>query len=67
MWRLARATGQTPWEALHDPHRAFNLTVMRAHDKARSMRLGLLLQGVTGDDFGVGRIITTLRLLYEDG
>jgi hypothetical protein len=30
LWTLAKASGRTPWEAVHDPHLAYNLTVMRA-------------------------------------
>lgn len=30
LWTLAKAAGRTPWEVVHDPHLAYNLTVMRA-------------------------------------
>ena len=30
IWTLAKAAGRTPWEVVHDPHLAYNLTVMRA-------------------------------------
>jgi len=30
LWTLAKASGRTPWEVVHDEHLAYNLTVMRA-------------------------------------
>jgi hypothetical protein len=60
LWRLARASGRTPWETMHDPRLAYNVTVMRAHDEYRrwikAMRtqppgdaLGALLVGIHED------------------
>jgi len=40
---------------------------MRAHDRVREMRHGLIMQQlVAGDSFGVKQIIASLRLLYEE-
>lgn len=58
--RLARAQGRTAWETLHDPHLRFNLTVMRAHDKAKHMRFALSLQQAE-DKLGAA-----IQMLYED-
>jgi hypothetical protein len=33
--------GQTPWQVLHDPRRAFNLTVMRARDEFERIQIAL--------------------------
>ena len=52
--------GQTPWEALHDPHADFNFTAFRAYRKQRQMRLALAVQG-SKDPLGV-----LLQLIYED-
>ena len=41
LWRLAKASGTTPWQALRDPHLAFNLEVMRANDIARRTQMKL--------------------------
>lgn len=30
LWVCAKAWGRTPWEVLHDPHLAYNMTVARA-------------------------------------
>jgi hypothetical protein len=66
LWRYARATGQTPAHAIEDPDFPFNMTVMRAHDAARSLKLGELYRKLPKDGFGISHVIETLRLLYED-
>jgi hypothetical protein len=63
---MARASGRTPWEALHDPHLAFNATAMRAHDRARRMKRDLALDSVPPGDFGVEHIRLLLRLMMEE-
>ena len=30
LWTCAKAWGRTPWEVVHDPHLAYNLTVFNA-------------------------------------
>jgi hypothetical protein len=66
--RLATKYGQTPWQALHDPHCAFNVSVLRAADQARGMLYGLSMQAIHGDDVGLGRAnATVLSLIYRDG
>mgnify|MGYP001283770681 CR=1 FL=1 len=65
--RLAAKYGQTPWQALHDPHLAFNVSVLRAADQARGMVYGLTMQGAApGDDMGIGRVLALLTLIYKD-
>jgi hypothetical protein len=67
LYRLARDTGRTPWEAAHDPHLAFNATAQRAHDTMRRRIRDLAFQRVEhGDDLGIARILTTLQLLLEE-
>jgi hypothetical protein len=39
LWTLAKAAGRTPWEALHDPHLAYNATVMRAAQEYKRILL----------------------------
>lgn len=66
MWRLARATGTTPWAALHDPHVAFNVTALRAYDKAQEMRMLAMLESLkSGDEFGIARVLGMLQLVLE--
>lgn len=65
--RLARACGQTPWQVFHDPHRAFNATVMRASDRYRRARLDMALSMMeSGDKFGIGRMLVLLRSIVEE-
>jgi hypothetical protein len=67
LYRLARASGRTPWEVLHDKHVAFNVTCQRAHDRVQQMRFGLTMDAVkAGDDLGVGRVIAALQLIHGD-
>ena len=47
LWTLAKAAARTPWEALHDPHLAYNLTVMRA-----AIELKRVCIERSGDAFG---------------
>jgi hypothetical protein len=58
--------GQTPAQALADPDLPFNLTIARAAEAARQMKLRLLYQRITKDEFGISHILNTLKLLYED-
>jgi len=62
LWRLAMASGRTPREALLDPDLAFNLTVMRAHDEYRRLRLAFSIHAPGADPLGA-----LLQRLYEDG
>jgi hypothetical protein len=39
LWTLAKASGRTPWEVLHDPHLGYNLTVMRAAQELKRIIL----------------------------
>jgi len=56
----------TPAVALEDPDLPYNLTVMRAHDAARSMKAGLLLQQLQKDEFGMSQVVNLLKTMYED-
>lgn len=57
--------GCTPWEAFHDPHLGFNLTVMRTADAERQKQYLLLMeQAKSGDEFGLNRMYATLMLSY---
>jgi len=61
------ASGRTPWEVLHDPHLGFNVSVMRAALRARDVIFGMAMQGAPAqDEFGVGRVLLSLALLYKD-
>ena len=67
LWRLSKASGQTPWQAFRNPSRAFDITVMRAHDKAREIRFNLAMQAAGSEDpTGMSRVLTAVRLLYEE-
>ena len=67
LWSLAKCSGRTPWEALHDPHLRFNLNVMRSSKKARGMGFRLAMQQLSsGDEFGIARVIETLRRVLEE-
>jgi len=64
MWRASRGTGRGPREALRSlPTLAFDLTVMRSHDRARSIRWGTRV-GSQRDPFGA--VLEALRLIYEE-
>ena len=73
LWRLAQVPPQSR------PHQlmqldlserealAYDLTVMRAHDKAREVRWNLTMQAAATDDpTGMVRTISGIRLVYED-
>lgn len=65
--RLARSEGRSAWEALHDPYLVFNLEVMRAHDEARKLKAGLLLQAAAaGDETGMRRALGMMHLLLME-
>lgn len=67
LWRYSKAMGQTPRQALRDPDRAFNFTVMRAANKARVTQFALAMtRAKQGDDMGISRVLTALALMYED-
>lgn len=57
----------TPWEVLTDPHRAFNLTAMRAADYVRRQRREQTLARIIDDDLGIARVIVLLSLIHEEG
>jgi len=64
LWRLAKASGRTPWEALHDPNLPFNVTVMRGAEMAGDMVYGLTTEAAaSGDELGMRRAIATLNLI----
>lgn len=60
--------GQTPRQALRDPDRAFNLTVMRAADAARRFKRDLAASGLSedSDPFGIARIGIEIQSMNED-
>jgi hypothetical protein len=63
--RLARATGRTAWATLHDPHLAFEVSVMRAHDHFRQVKRDLRMQrvrGATNDP----HLLELARILIEE-
>ena len=65
LWRLAKATGTRPCVLMgrtlsSRDALAFDLTVMRAHDVHRRMRLGLAVQQ-SSDGLGAA-----LQRIYED-
>lgn len=67
LWRYAKATGRTPAEAARDPDLAFNISVMRAHEALRQFKWSLLHNQIGAkDEFGIGHIVNTLKLIYED-
>lgn len=61
---MASAYRQTPWEALHDPHLPFNLTVNRCarHFQRVALEQAMPMQA---DDLGIGRIIALLNQIAE--
>jgi hypothetical protein len=68
MFRLAKATGRSPWEVWHSPHLSFDLTCQRAHDKVLELRRTMTLDSLkAGDDMGIARILAMQQLIHMDG
>jgi hypothetical protein len=70
LWRLAKATGTRPSALLNRKlhpraELAFDLTVMRGHDRfRRDLFEAAGKRAAEQDDFGLNRIHQALRLLY---
>ena len=67
LWGYASGVGETPWQALHDPHRAFNFTIYRTAMAERRMRFDLTTQATSGGGMGAffARVVEAFRHLVE--
>lgn len=67
LWRLSKALGESPRKVLKDPDLAFNLSVMRGHDRwKQDRRTKALLEVAKDDGFMLKRIFEAIRQLGED-